>query len=477
MKKIVQLFKVLLLPLALLTIKIEAASQTSTNPIPYAGAKPSVVPDFGDVYLNTSSDYKYFTLFGSNLTDNLTVGPLAGYSFSVAPDGIYTSTITVSPSNGSIKQYVYLKFSPDAIKNYNGNFPVSGGGAMSFNVSVSGKGIVQNAPVSSALTILSIALLSEDATGFHSLDAVKVVFDDKFSSGVGDEDSYKFSNPGENLAINRNNTLLSIEGRPFVDEHDTLPLQIWKLQSSKYYIKISGSDFSSLVTASLRDSYLNTQTPVSLSSSTIIPFTSDPSSFAPNRFSIVLEKGGVLPVTLSNIKAYQKETGIEVDWKAEGELNIDSYVVEKSIDGQLFEGVKRILLKVDGAVSQVYTWLDANANSGSNFYRIKVIEKSGAIKYSQVIKVNGNKSNSSIGIFPNPLEGNVIGVQLTNLEKGTYNIGLYSNLGQKVYSGTIDHNGGSATYNTSIVKPIPRGLYSLLIYNSKTRINKVVIVE
>ena len=43
-----------------------------------------------------------------------------------------------------------------------------------------------------------------------------------------------------------------------------------------------------------------------------------------------------LPVTLTNVKAYQKNAGVQVEWTAQQESNIDRYEVERSQNGQQF---------------------------------------------------------------------------------------------------------------------------------------------
>lgn len=408
MKKTLRLFLVLLLAEIFSLIKVEGWGQSAGNLIPNMGAKPTVVPDFGNIYINNTSAYKYFTLYGANLKYDVTVGPLSGFNFSLTPDGIYTASVTVSPSSGKIKQYIYVTFSPGAVKAYNSSIPVIGGGAISFNVPVSGTGIAKT-PTPAVLAKLSIQLLADDGGNVYSVDGLKVVFNKKFSTAIRDEDSFKFENETENLAINRDGTMLSIEGRPLVNATDTLPLQLWQLQSKQYYLKFIGSDFSPLLTAFIRDEYLNTETPVSLSSTTLIPFTYDAASFVSNRFSVVLKTAGLLPVTLTSMKAYQKEKGIKVDWNSEAEINIDSYEVEKSLTGQQFYKVANIQPKGNNAVVQSYTWFDANVDHSNNFYRIKVIEKSGAVKYSQVVKVNISKGNISMTVFPNPVKETLSG--------------------------------------------------------------------
>ncbi len=313
----------------------------------------------------------------------------------------------------------------------------------------------------------------------NNADGAVAFFDDNFTTGIGNEDSYKFTNLDENLAINRDGTALSMEGRPSVTANDTIPLLMWQFRQNSYYLRLTGNNFSPEVTAFVKDSYLHKETSVDLSTVTLLPFSisADSASFAKDRFSIVFKAGTALPVTLTNVKAFQKDDGIQVEWTAEAETNIDRYEVEKSINGQQFDKGTAITAKGNNSVTQTYGWLDENSSTGSNFYRIKVIEKSGAVKYSNVVKVNIAAGNGSLTVLPNPIKGNVIAVQLKNMEKGRYSVVLYNTLGQKLYSSTIEHVARSGTYTISLGRIISKGTYTLHLRKGDTIMNERVIVE
>ena len=111
-----------------------------TNAAPTLSA--SALSTFGNVCINTTSAPNSFTLTGSNLSAaNVVVGPLAGYSFGTAAAGPFQSTLTLTQSGGAYSQAVFVQFSPTAVQSYNGNIPVSGGGASATQVAVTGSGV------------------------------------------------------------------------------------------------------------------------------------------------------------------------------------------------------------------------------------------------------------------------------------------------------------------------------------------------
>ncbi len=139
---------------------------------------------------------------------------------------------------------------------------------------------------------LAIQLLLNTTPGpQNTADGVVAFYADNFSASIGNEDSYKFTNLDENLAINCKGTLLSIEGRPTIHRTDTIKLAMWKFRQKSYYLKLSASNFSPIVKAVVKDNYLHKETALDLSSSTFVPFgiTTDSASFAANRFSVLFK--------------------------------------------------------------------------------------------------------------------------------------------------------------------------------------------
>ena len=333
--------------------------------------------------------------------------------------------------------------------------------------------------VGGKMTKLSIQLmLNLDGGNKNTADGFVAVYGNNFIKDIGEEDSYKFTNLDENIAINRNGVTLSIEGRPLIVGADTLPIKIWQYRQKNYWIKMDAQNFNDAIIAQLEDEYLKEKKIINLSSSTIIPFSinGDSASFAPNRFSVVFATHSTLPVTLTELKAQQQEKGIQVQWKTDTESNIERYVVEKSTNGQQFELAFSTGLKA-GNTSNTYNWFDDQASNGNNFYRIKIIEKSGAIIYSEIVKVNIIKSKSIFAVFPNPLKGNTLSLQLTNVEAGDYTTTITNITGQTVFSSSLKHVGRSATKTILLPEKLAAGKYMLQLRSPKTTITKSILVQ
>ena len=120
---------------------------TASPPPPVLTA--TALSAFAPICITTTSSSNSFTINGTNLTTaSLSVGPLAGFTFSETAGGTYVSTLAITQAGGTQSKTVYVKFTPIAVQSYNGNIPVSGGGAATINIAAVASGVNTTATVS-----------------------------------------------------------------------------------------------------------------------------------------------------------------------------------------------------------------------------------------------------------------------------------------------------------------------------------------
>jgi hypothetical protein len=112
-----------------------------------------------------------------------------------------------------------------------------------------------------------------------------------------------------------------------------------------------------------------------------------------------------------------------------------------------------------------YSCADHQPLAGNNYYRLQVVDLDNSAKLSRVIKINTTRGKPGIEIFPNPATGQQFILQFANMEKGVYHLDLFNNNGQKIYSGTMNHAGGSAASTLQPPATITSGLYQFRIKN------------
>lgn len=314
---------------------------------------------------------------------------------------------------------------------------------------------------------IDLDIIQPDGT-VVAADGVFAEFNDNFSSAVDYADAIKFTNINECLALVRNNTALTAERRPITENPDTLFLKLWKTNAGYNYqftIQPAQLDGYNIV---LQDNYTGMSTQVNASAATTYNFSVDANtaSAASNRFFITLNRFVVLPVTITSVKAAIQNKQVSVSWTVENEINIEKYAVERSSDGINFERLVVVLPQNTGTGNN-YKMTDVSPLEGANFYRIKVYDRNGEIKYSTIAKAQMVKqTGTGISIFPNPVRNSLINLQLTNQVSGLYKLSLTNAVGQVIYAGTKASSNESGTIQLQLPVQLQTGFYQLEVINT-----------
>jgi len=359
-------------------------------------------------------------------------------------------------------------------------------GAATLTVSESSKSTTNNnlvfrpASITEQLTANLYLLNADSSTSL--IDGAIAQFNSSFNAGYDWQDAVKLGNVNEGIGMLAGTTNLSIDRRPLIATNDTLYLKLTTTTARDYQIELVADNMQQAgLSGVLVDNYLGTSTPLNLYDATTVNFSvisGVAASSATNRFMIVFNSAGLLPVTFTTVEAYQKSTGIAVDWKVENELNIVQYEVEKSADGKNFTQSNITIATGNNNSSVDYNWIDTKPFSGDNYYRIKSIERSGAVKYSQVVRVVTGKENSNdISVYPNPVTGNVMNVQFDNQPLGEYMLHLINTGGQTVYASEISVNSNNTAQALTLQSKFPKGTYELKINGpaNKETVQKIII--
>ncbi|MBS1563452.1 MAG: SprB repeat-containing protein, partial [Bacteroidetes bacterium] len=99
----------------------------------------------------------------------------------------------------------------------------------------------------------------------------------------------------------------------------------------------------------------------------------------------------------------RKGGNLELEWQTADEINISSYIVERSTDGISFATLQQA-----GATyipMHVYTVTDRQVPSGVVFYRLKMVLKNGTHSYSNILSFN-NTNMGTVNVYPRLITGN-----------------------------------------------------------------------
>lgn len=184
----------------------------------------------------------------------------------------------------------------------------------------------------------------------------------------------------------------------------------------------------------------------------------------------------VLPVNFANVKAIQKNNGVEISWTNLTESDVRYYSVEWSSNGQSFTELAKVNPTQNNNGSADYKFFDTHPLSKTNFYRIKGVETTGRLIYSIIMKIETGATNRTLGIYPNPAPaGSQMAIQMNSLPSGNYTVRIYNASAQLMRSQTITVTGGSLTQTLSLSN-WQKGMYVLEISGS-VNLKKRFIVQ
>jgi hypothetical protein len=187
--------------------------------------------------------------------------------------------------------------------------------------------------------------------------------------------------------------------------------------------------------------------------------------------------GAPLPVKFGNITAFEKQNGIQVEWKSYFESNLSHYSIERSADGKTFTETGQVV-SANKQTETTYTWFDANPLPGTSFYRIRHLDLDKKSGYSTIVRVSLDKSNTDITFYPNPVRAGHVSFQSSELSKGNYIVKVFNAAGQQVYTEKFNHNGGALNQTLQLPASLKPGMYILHLESGLSKLmNKSFIVQ
>ncbi|HEY0432778.1 MAG TPA: T9SS type A sorting domain-containing protein, partial [Chitinophagaceae bacterium] len=188
--------------------------------------------------------------------------------------------------------------------------------------------------------------------------------------------------------------------------------------------------------------------------------------------------GAPLPVKFGELKGIHLTNGIELDWSSYAELETDHYDIERSADGQSFDKIGQVAAQGNSERKLDYSYTDRAPLAAANYYRIKCVDIDGGVTYSSVIKLSiAETSRQTLNLYPNPLKGSNLTMQLANFEPGNYTIRIFDRIGQQVSQLEMIMNTSGVTQSLVLPPGIKPGTYNLVISGVTTRATRSFIVQ
>ncbi len=191
---------------------------------------------------------------------------------------------------------------------------------------------------------------------------------------------------------------------------------------------------------------------------------------------LVAEVGSVLPVTLLDFNGKLNGDKVGLYWVTTHEVNAENFVVERSIDGQHFTPIGTV--KAKGTLDKVenYTLVDPMPAKGANYYRLKMIDKSGGYTYSKIIIIRITSGNVQLitQIRPNPFT-NYMDIYITLTRTMPVDFRIFDAGGKLVFQKYVKGNKGFNWFTLRDLYKLPGGVYFLnIVTDTDTIVEKIL---
>jgi len=131
-------------------------------------------------------------------------------------------------------------------------------------------------------------------------------------------------------------------------------------------------------------------------------YSTSPTCFNPNNSGTpMIAASCPLPLKLLSFSGTLKPIGTTLNWITQNEVNVDRFEVQHSINGNDFNNIGSVKAKNSNGENK-YQFLDTKPRQGTNYYRLKMIDKDGSFKYSGIVAIKLAEAVKQIYAYPNP---------------------------------------------------------------------------
>lgn len=178
--------------------------------------------------------------------------------------------------------------------------------------------------------------------------------------------------------------------------------------------------------------------------------------------SLPIFNQAALPVTILSFTGSWKNAAVTLQWTTDHETNIDSYEIQRSDDGAGF-GKKGTVTALNVTSRHDYTFYDNSLQQSFYYYRIKVVEKSGTIKYTSVLLLKDAQvvKGVRVKILPNPID-NWFTTSFQDKVTGSITVRMLDLSGKEVWKGE-QHANDVYNLTFTIDKHVMPGVYVIQV--------------
>jgi len=189
----------------------------------------------------------------------------------------------------------------------------------------------------------------------------------------------------------------------------------------------------------------------------------NPMLYGPSTLSSGVTSGATLPVVMDGFTAtLNSNRTITLDWNTQVEVNFSHFTIQRSADGAKWEDIATVAAKGNSAVQVSYSYTDEEPLTGSNYYRLALVNLDETYTYSEV-KVMQTEASAKLSFFPNPAR-DYVNVNIGGSTGAQVTVLLTSLGGRLMQEKTVVAGNGAVV--SFPVQNVAAGMYILTVVNA-----------
>ena len=169
--------------------------------------------------------------------------------------------------------------------------------------------------------------------------------------------------------------------------------------------------------------------------------------------------GVSLPVKMSPLTArYSKETA-QLEWSTYSEVNTRLFEIERSASANSFEKISSVAANGHSQSATEYRYDDKTVMPGTNYYRLKIIDRDGKYSYSNIVSIEATKKPFMVLQPPANPFADQIKVTVSSVSEGKVTMTLLDNSGRIMKNKTAYIQPGVSTISLNGVADLAAGVY------------------
>jgi hypothetical protein len=169
-------------------------------------------------------------------------------------------------------------------------------------------------------------------------------------------------------------------------------------------------------------------------------------------------------------------TTARLNWVTSTEENFSGFEIERSADAINWMNIGFVPARGNGSAAQSdYLFNDVKALKGKSYYRLRLLDNSGAFRYSEQRSITIKDMADLVTIMPNPASSTAT-VYLSTDSRSEASISLFDMQGRKITTANLLLMPGGNTYTLRNLEQVPDGTYIVQVVTGNQVISKKLLV-